>query len=682
MTQTNSAPTTFSHRKATWMVACIWAALAVAGHMLINYYNHDITQRAEYQWEQRLTMTANHQAAQISEWIQSKRHVVQAIAENVSAQLYLSAAEKQEDAAEAELTFLRNYVIAMADQAGLSDNRSDAAQIQANVAIESSGGLAIIDNQDRPVVTTRHFPATQMPIKPLKQYAANVRYVYGPDKEDRVWIAAPIHAVQDESITGYAVAVFHTSDTLSAFLASGELPDSPATSRALRMADDQPKVIAPQSALATFIRSNAESDPEVTVLAYQNPAQLQRGRDAKGNKAMAISAEIEGTPWRVVREVTLARAMHETYAQANALLLAYWLAVLTVTFTAVALWRHLTAERLSHILRNIRQHEQLLELISEHIPARLMIFDAAQKIRYANRQAADKAGIDRVDMVGKSLGQLIGPLEASPLQQANERTLLKQQIELSHFEKNGADGLESALEVYHVPLPELPEMLANARSQGILMIEQDVTETLRAKYARQHMLASLIETIVSLADMRDPHASHHSSGVVFIAKAIAQTIQADEQTIHTISTAGQLMNLGKLFVPQHVLTATHAMDADDRQNMATAMQRTIEHLSHVPFDGPVIETLRQVQEKVNGSGTLGLTEETLLLSAKILSVANSFVALTSPRAYRDRLSVVAALDVLQQDAGTAYAPAIITALRHYLENLGGGQAWNTFVTAT
>ena len=55
-------------------------------------------------------------------------------------------------------------------------------------------------------------------------------------------------------------------------------------------------------------------------------------------------------------------------------------------------------------------------------------------------------------------------------------------------------------------------------------------------------------------------------------------------------------------------------------------------LSHVEFDGPVVEIIGQVQEHADGSGRpRGLKGDEINLAARIIAVANAFVAMVSPR---------------------------------------------------
>jgi HD-GYP domain-containing protein (c-di-GMP phosphodiesterase class II) len=59
----------------------------------------------------------------------------------------------------------------------------------------------------------------------------------------------------------------------------------------------------------------------------------------------------------------------------------------------------------------------------------------------------------------------------------------------------------------------------------------------------------------------------------------------------------------------------------------------------------------------------------MTMTGRILSIANAFVALVSPRAFREAIPVSVAVDRLMQDADTLYDRHVLAALFHIAENL-------------
>ena len=105
---------------------------------------------------------------------------------------------------------------------------------------------------------------------------------------------------------------------------------------------------------------------------------------------------------------------------------------------------------------------------------------------------------------------------------------------------------------------------------------------------------------------------------------------------------------------------------------------TVDLLQNVIFDGPVVETIRQLGETWDGSGPLGLKEDEILVTARVLSVANAFVGMVSSRAYRGAMPFQKAADILLEETGSKVDRKAVTALVNYLENRGGNRRWAHF----
>ena len=140
-----------------------------------------------------------------------------------------------------------------------------------------------------------------------------------------------------------------------------------------------------------------------------------------------------------------------------------------------------------------------------------------------------------------------------------------------------------------------------------------------------------------------------------------------------------MMNVGKILVPSDVLTRSDSLDVDELRQIRNSIQASAELLRGVEFDGPVVETLRQLQEYWDGSGgPRGLAGEEILLPARIVSVANAFVAIISPRAWRAGASFDDAIEIFMPDSGRRYDRRAVTALVNQLENRGARNEWNDF----
>ena len=186
----------------------------------------------------------------------------------------------------------------------------------------------------------------------------------------------------------------------------------------------------------------------------------------------------------------------------------------------------------------------------------------------------------------------------------------------------------------------------------------------------------LISTLVRVVDRRDPHASNHSGRVAEVAKAIAEDMELGQVEVETVEIAGQLMNLGKILVPQDLLTRTGKLTEAELKQVRGSILTSAEMLEGVEFEGPVVETLRQLQEHWDGGGTpAGLKGEEILITGRIVAMANAFVAMVSSRSFRPGASFDDALERLLSLMGKDFDRRVVLALAHYLDNQGGRKAW-------
>ena len=97
------------------------------------------------------------------------------------------------------------------------------------------------------------------------------------------------------------------------------------------------------------------------------------------------------------------------------------------------------------------------------------------------------------------------------------------------------------------------------------------------------------------------------------------------------------------------------------------------------FARKVTATLRELQEHWDGSGAPdGLSGEAILIAARVVAVANAFVAMASPRAYREGIGFDAAIANLRDGEGTLFDRKVVAALINHLENHGGRERWDDF----
>ena len=128
-----------------------------------------------------------------------------------------------------------------------------------------------------------------------------------------------------------------------------------------------------------------------------------------------------------------------------------------------------------------------------------------------------------------------------------------------------------------------------------------------------------------------------------------------------------LHDVGKVSIPDRVLRKPGALTADEYEEIKLHPVMGADLISRVDGLQPILPWIRHSHESFDGSGyPAGLSGEQIPQAARILLVADAFDAITSPRPYRDALSVGEACEELRLHSGTQFDPACVDALMAHL----------------
>ena len=211
------------------------------------------------------------------------------------------------------------------------------------------------------------------------------------------------------------------------------------------------------------------------------------------------------------------------------------------------------------------------------------------------------------------------------------------------------------------------------KAEGVLMVEQDVTELFHERERSERTLEGLVTMLVTLLDSRVPYSSNHSARVALLSKAIAEEMAATAVETRTAEVTGKLINLGKLLVPREILIKNTRLSDEERDVVRKSLLDSVKILERVQFDIPVAQALGQIQERWDGTGyPNGLKgDDQIMLPARVVTLANGFVSLTSQRSFRPAMSPEEACDLLLREADTQYDRRAVAALINFLFNKGG-----------
>lgn len=670
------------------------AILLAAGAFLINAYVQKERQRDLDDWSIRLGLVAETRVTAIENWLNDQTRALGELANNASLQLYLwQLTQREGDDTEAaiepaQLSYLRNLLLAGATRYGFAATQLQQ-EIPANLPQHQGTGLALLDAKQRLVVATTGMPE----IGNAFQAAIDAALVSGKpafsklvlDSHERVLlgIAVPVPVVlgaQDNQAYGGVVFGVHSAgQTLYPLLTRGVPMTGSDDSLLVREEDNQVVYLSPTRGGGTPTRKSLPLDRSdlAAATAVKQPGSFGKFHNYQGHKVLSTSRALRSVPWVLVQQVGAVQALQESNRHRQFLITTFSLLLFFVAATLVAAWRHGSSVRAMHDAAELRsktlalqKQTELLHAVTDNAEAYVVLLDKQQRVLFANARLATITGTQEGELAGNSLASVIGPANAQPLSDSIEQL---QQDGATHYctRKMTIGKEERTLQCSLVPVAQVGE-----RDNAILLVMQDVTEFQRVQQKHATLLRKLVGALMHVVDLHDPHSANHSSRMVEVANAIGRELKLSENDSRTLDLAASLANLGKIFVPREILTKTEPLTEAEQALLQRHVRFGTELLADLDFDGPVLDTIGQKQEHLDGSGyPHGLSEDGILLSARILAVTNAFVALVSPRAYRDAVDIEQALNQLLQESGSKYDRHVVAALFHIAENRSDWSEW-------
>src|SRR5687768_6740985 len=193
-------------------------------------------------------------------------------------------------------------------------------------------------------------------------------------------------------------------------------------------------------------------------------------------------------------------------------------------------------------------------------------------------------------------------------------------------------------------------------------------EELRAIYR------DTVRAFAAAIDIKDKYTQGHSERVGRYSEIIAREMGWSEEEVEGIQIAGYLHDIGKLIVDRDIINAPYHIDAkqsSDLNRHPAAGYEILSPINHPYADIPLMA--RYHHERLDGRGYPdGLTDEQIPIGAKIVSLADSFDAMTTDRPYRRRRSFEDVVRDLRQNTGTQFDGKVVAAFaRAILKEVSG-----------
>ncbi len=205
---------------------------------------------------------------------------------------------------------------------------------------------------------------------------------------------------------------------------------------------------------------------------------------------------------------------------------------------------------------------------------------------------------------------------------------------------------------------------------------RDYKEHLEEKVKEQasQIRASFFNAITSLVyalEARDKYTSGHSLRVTESIEGISRVLNLDSQHIETLKLAGMVHDIGKIGIQESVLNKPGKLTHEEYQHIKTHPEIGSHILEPIVENQDIISVVRHHHERYDGKGyPAGLSAQDIPLGSRIISVADSFDAMTSARPYRPALGIDIAIKELIGGKGAQFDPVVVDAFLVYRQISG------------
>jgi putative nucleotidyltransferase with HDIG domain len=181
----------------------------------------------------------------------------------------------------------------------------------------------------------------------------------------------------------------------------------------------------------------------------------------------------------------------------------------------------------------------------------------------------------------------------------------------------------------------------------------------------EELRETFFQTAEALADAiekRDPYTGDHTKRVMRYSMAVITQLSINNNDVENLRLAAILHDVGKIGVEDSILKKESVLSDEEFEVIKEHPEMGAVILGHIRMLKDVIPGIKYHHERIDGKGyPSGLSGEDIPLIARIISVVDTFDAMTTNRPYREALDDQEAIEELKRFSGTQFDPQIVDA---------------------
>lgn len=194
-------------------------------------------------------------------------------------------------------------------------------------------------------------------------------------------------------------------------------------------------------------------------------------------------------------------------------------------------------------------------------------------------------------------------------------------------------------------------------------LEEHIAKLAHAAKENRELFVGTVKALAAAIDGKDKYTRGHSERVARISVAIGKQMDLPEDEIEALRISALLHDVGKIAIDDNILKKPAALTKEEFEIMKTHPVKGYKIMSQIPAMKDFLPGMYMHHEMINGQGyPQGLTGDQIPLQAKIVSVADTFDAMTIDRPYSKGMMMDEAISKIQELVGSRYDPLVVEAL--------------------
>lgn len=193
-------------------------------------------------------------------------------------------------------------------------------------------------------------------------------------------------------------------------------------------------------------------------------------------------------------------------------------------------------------------------------------------------------------------------------------------------------------------------------------VERYIKDLQASVAENRELFLGTVKSLAAAIDGKDPYTRGHSERVSRFSIAIAQRLGLPDDEVEKIRISAVLHDVGKIGIDDVILKKPAALTDEEFEIMKQHPQKGYKIMSHIPAMKEFLPGMYMHHEMINGQGyPQGLKGDEIPLMARIVSVADTFDAMTTDRPYQQALKFEDAVERIKSFVGTRYDERVVAA---------------------